>query len=127
MEDLLAGWLGERGLCKLWISIEPFQEHAMRLPCVKFTLRSLMVAVGIVAVVLATERPLFHYAVDLVRSDDVYLWHELGVWVILHLALALIIGMIAAIVRAVSKDYAEAHHATGDPWSAGQARDGAGT
>jgi len=81
----------------------------MRLPRVRFTLRSMMIALGIVAVVLATERLLFHYAVSLVRSHNEYLWHEaVAVWVVLNIALSLAMEMSGAIVRAALRDHAEA-------------------
>jgi hypothetical protein len=86
----------------------------MRLPRGKFTLKSMMIALGIVAVVLATERLLFDYAVSLVESHNDYLWHEaVTVWVILNIALSLPIGTSAAIVRAAMKDHAEAQKRIG--------------
>ncbi len=86
----------------------------MRLPRVRFTLRSMMIAMGIVAVTLATERLLFHYAVSLVRSHNEYLWHEAAtVWVILNITFSLPIGMSAAMVRAAMKDNAESQKRIG--------------
>jgi hypothetical protein len=92
------------------------EGQARRLPRVRFTLRSLMIAVGIAALVLALEPFLFHYAVELVKSHDDYdyLWDEaVTVWVILNLALCLPIGMTVAIVRAAMRDPAEAQRRIG--------------
>ncbi len=84
----------------------------MRLPRVRCTLRSIMIALGILALLLGTERLLFHYAVSLVASHNDYLWNEaVTVWVTLNIALSLPIGLSAAIVRAATKDQAEARRA----------------
>ncbi len=88
----------------------------MRRPRVSFTLKSMMIALGTVAMVLAAERLLFQYAARLVssHSDHDYLWHEaVTVWVVLNIALSLPIGMSAAIVRAAMKDHAEARERVG--------------
>jgi hypothetical protein len=69
----------------------------------------MMIALGIVAVALATERLLFQYAVSLVSSHNEYLWHEaVTVWVILNIALSLPIGLLAAIFWVAMKDHAGA-------------------
>ena len=70
----------------------------MRLRRVQFTLRSVMIAIGIIAVVLAMEPFLFHFAAEEVRSGDpTYIWGEaVTVWVILNIALSVPIGFITA-------------------------------
>jgi hypothetical protein len=81
----------------------------MRKPRVRFTVRSIMTALGALAAILAMERPLFQYAVSLVTSHNEYLWDEaVTVWVILNIALSLPIALSVAIVRAATKDQAEA-------------------
>jgi hypothetical protein len=90
------------------------EGRVTRLRKVRFTLRSLMIAVGIVAMVLAVEPFLFHYAVELVKSHDDYLWNEaVTVWVILNIALLLPIVWSAAIARAVMRDHAESQKRIG--------------
>jgi len=85
------------------------EGQTMGLRRVRFTLRSVVIAVGIIAGVLAVEPVLFHYAVELVRSHDDYLWNEaVTVWVILNIALSLPTGMTIAIVRAAMRDHREA-------------------
>src|SRR5262249_52293878 len=74
----------------------------MRFPSVRFTIRSLMIAVGILAGVLALEPVLFHCAAEEVRSgDEHYIWGEaVTVWVVLNVALSLPIGLAAMLVWA---------------------------
>jgi hypothetical protein len=74
----------------------------------------MMIALAIVAMAMATERFLFHYAVSLARSHGDYLWHEaVTVWIILNIALALPIGTSVAIIRAAMKDQADARKSIG--------------
>ena len=71
----------------------------MRLPRVRCSLRSVMIAVGIFAVLLAVEPFLFRQAVELVKSHDEYILKEaILAWVILNIGLSVPIGFIAAAV-----------------------------
>jgi hypothetical protein len=64
-----------------------------------------MIIVAIVAAVLAVQPLVIHYAVELVRSHDDYLWNEaVTVWGILNIALVLSIGLPAAMVLAAMRD-----------------------
>ena len=73
----------------------------MRLPGVRYSLRSVMIAVGFFAVLLAVEPFLFHQAVELVKSDDKYLLDEaILVWACLNIVFVVIPGaMIWDMVR----------------------------
>jgi hypothetical protein len=80
----------------------------MSLPRVRFTIRSVMVAVGLVAVVLTVEPFLFRQAVESVKYHNEYLWgNAVTVWIILNIALSLPIGITDAIIAA-RRDQAEA-------------------
>jgi hypothetical protein len=85
----------------------------MQLPTVRFTIRSLMIAVGIVALVLALESALFHFAVVTVRPspEDFNPDEAVGVWMILNLAVALEMGLAVAMIRAAVSDHAKAREA----------------
>ncbi len=78
-----------------------------------FTMRTMMIAVAIVAVILAVEAILFHAAVQLVKSHDDYLWNEaVTVWGILNLAL-IIPSAVAVCARAAMGDQAESQQRNG--------------
>jgi hypothetical protein len=73
----------------------------MRLPRIWKSLRSVLIAVGVFAVLLAVEPFLFHQAVELVKSHDEYLLDEaILTWVILNIALFVPIGILAGIIAA---------------------------
>jgi hypothetical protein len=77
----------------------------MRSPGIRFTLRSLMIALGIAAFVLALEPFFFHYAVELVKSHDEYLWDEaVMVWVILNVLFGTSAAILALFLRAAFTD-----------------------
>jgi hypothetical protein len=68
----------------------------MVLPKMRFTIRSVLVAVGLVAVLLVLEPLLFHGAVGMVKSHDKYLLREaVPVWIVLNV---IFIGIPAAMI-----------------------------
>jgi len=74
----------------------------MPLPKVRFRIRSVMIAVAIVAVVLAVEPVMFHYAAEEVRSGDpeYILGEAVTVWVMLNIPFALAVGCTVLLLRA---------------------------
>ena len=86
----------------------------MRLPCVRFTVRRMMIAVAVVAVILTVESFLFDFAAEEVRSgDDHYHWGEaMTVWAILNIVLSIPVGLSVAILRAAHLNHAEAKGAS---------------
>ncbi len=73
----------------------------MVFPIMRFTIRSVMVAVGLVAVFLVLEPLLFHGAVGMVKSHDEYLLSEaMPVWIVLNV---IFIGIPAPIIWAMVK------------------------
>ena len=84
--------------------------HPVRLPRVRFTLRRLMVAVAIVAVILTAESFLFDIATGGVRSDDdpYPLGEAASVWIILNVVLSIPTWMSVVMIRAALSARAEA-------------------
>jgi hypothetical protein len=76
----------------------------------------MMIALGTMAVVLATERLLFDYVVSQLASfnahlwlDDEHLWRvAVAAWVTVNIALFAQAGILAPFVRDAMKDYAKA-------------------
>jgi hypothetical protein len=94
----IACWRASRPL----IGKGALAAHPIRLPRVRFTMRRLMIAVAVVAVILTAESFLFDIATDGVRSDDdpYPLGEAASVWVILNVVLSIPIWMSVAIIRA---------------------------
>jgi len=103
----------------------------MQFPRARFTIRSLTIWVGMVALFLALELALYHFAVAAVSSgpEDFNRDEAIGAWVILNLALALEIGMAVAMIRAAVSDRAKARVAEqlSDDWSGNGAEDVVGS
>jgi hypothetical protein len=87
----------------------------MRLPTIRFKLRSLMSAAVGIAVILAVEAIFFQAAVQMVKSHDDYLWNEaVTVWVILNIAVILPPAVwAAACARATLRDHAQSEQRSG--------------
>ena len=86
---------------KIGIATSNTEGQPIRLPRIRYSLRSAMIAVGVFALLLAVEPFLFHQAVELVKSHDEYLLDEaILAWVILNIALFVPIGIIAGIIAA---------------------------
>jgi hypothetical protein len=65
-------------------------------PNMRFTIRSMMVAVGLVAIFLVLEPFFFRQAVELVKShNDYLLWEAVTAWIVLNI---LFIGIPAAAI-----------------------------
>lgn len=96
----LGGVLGAI-LGPLFLGLGLFLKARARVP---LSIRSVMVAVGIVAVILAGERFLIHEAVELVSSGDRYIWKEaVRAWIVLNIACIVCIGILAATISQITR------------------------
>jgi hypothetical protein len=65
-----------------------------------------MASVGVVALVLAAEPPMYRFAAEVVSSgDEQYIWGEaVAVWIILNAALSPLIGLPVLVVWVHKKE-----------------------